>query len=194
MKIKESDIRTAFRHTEAQRKKHKHGQTRAAVLIPVIATGDQLDLLLTQRTDLVEHHKNQISFPGGAVDSGDNSIVDAALRETEEELGISSLDIDVIGMIDEVTTPSGFLITPVVGILKKLPALTLNTTEVKDAFTVPLSFFYDNANLRIELLEFEGKKREVYFYEYGDKTIWGVTAYMIKLFLECIVPPDTKTH
>lgn len=194
MKIKESDIRTAFRHTEAQRKKHKHGQTRAAVLIPVIATGDQLDLLLTQRTDLVEHHKNQISFPGGAVDSGDNSIVDAALRETEEELGISSLDIDVIGMIDEVTTPSGFLITPVVGILKKLPALTLNTTEVKDAFTVPLSFFYDNANLRIELLEFEGKKREVYFYEYGDKTIWGVTAYMIKLFLECIFPPDTKTH
>ncbi len=186
MKIDETIIRNALRNTVVQKKKGKPEQTRAAVLIPIISTSDRLELLLTRRTDRVEHHKNQISFPGGAVDSDDKSIIDAALRETKEELGILPDDIDVIGMIDEVTTPSRFLITPIVGILNKLPPLTLNTIEVKDAFTVPLSFFVDSKNVRVEMLEYEGIKREVYFYEYGDKTIWGVTAYMIQLLLRCI--------
>lgn len=186
MKIDETIIRNALRNTVVQKKKGKPEQTRAAVLIPIISTSDRLELLLTRRTDRVEHHKNQISFPGGAVDSDDKSIIDAALRETKEELGILPDDIDVIGMIDEVTTPSRFLITPIVGILNKLPPLTLNTIEVNDAFTVPLSFFVDNKNVRVEMLEYEGIKREVYFYEYGDKTIWGVTAYMIQLLLRCI--------
>jgi len=186
MNISESDIRSAINRTIAEKKEFRPERTRAAVLIPVISTNDSLSLLLTQRTDLVEHHKNQVSFPGGAVDAGDSSIIDAALRETEEELGIPPDTIEVIGTIHEVTTPSQFHITPVVGILKHLPPLTLNTTEVKNAFIVPLSFFTKNTNERIEYREFEGATREVYFFEYGDKIIWGVTAYMIKLFLQCI--------
>ncbi len=186
MTISESDICLAVRNTIAQKKEYHSGQTRAAVLIPVISGDKRPELLLTQRTDMVEHHKNQISFPGGVVDSADTSIIDAALRETEEELGISRRDIEVIGLIDEVTTPSRFLVTPVVGILKTLPPLRLNRVEVKDAFTVPLSFFADPNNLRIEYREFKGKEHEVYFYEYGDKTVWGVTAFIIRLFLRCI--------
>lgn len=190
MLFTESDIRTALQNTIAQKKDHRSDQTRAAVLIPIIAAKDGLELLLTHRTDRVEHHKNQISFPGGAVDANDNSIIEAALRETEEELGISPREIEVVGLIDEVTTPSRFLITPVVGILKSLPPLRLNEIEVRDVFTVPLSFFHDQKNMRMEYREFEGKKYEVYFYEYGDKTVWGVTAYMIRLFLQCIT--DSK--
>lgn len=186
MKISESDIRLAVRNAVAQKKEIRSGQTRAAVLIPVINGNTGPELLLTQRTDIVEHHKNQVSFPGGVVDASDNSFIDAALRETEEELGISPDVIEVVGVIDEVTTPSGFLITPVVGIMKTSPALRLNHAEVKDAFTVPLSFFSDSANMRIEHRHFEGKRREVYFFEYGDKIVWGVTAYIIRVFLRCI--------
>jgi 8-oxo-dGTP pyrophosphatase MutT (NUDIX family) len=186
MAILESDIRFALQNTVAQKKDQRPNQRRAAVLVPVITGKTEIEILLTQRTDRVEHHKNQISFPGGTIDNDDKSIVHAALRETEEELGIPSDLIEVLGFIDEVTTPPCFLVTPVVGILEYLPELRLNHIEVENAFTVPLDFFNDENNMRLEYRKFEGKKSEVYFYEHGDKTIWGVTAYIIRLFLRRI--------
>lgn len=186
MTISESDIRVALQNAIARKKDHQLYQKRAAVLVPVITGTTGIEILLTQRTDLVEHHKNQISFPGGTVDNEDKSIIDAALRETEEELGIPSDCVEILGIIDEVTTPSHFLITPVVGILKSLPRLRLNRIEVQRAFTVPLAFFDNENNMRLEHREFEGKKREVYFYEYENKTIWGVTAFIIRLLLRRI--------
>jgi 8-oxo-dGTP pyrophosphatase MutT (NUDIX family) len=186
MIIYESDIRRAMKDAVAQKKNYRPEQTRAAVLIPVVTQSAEPELLLTQRTDLVEHHKSQIAFPGGVVDPEDKTIIDTALRETEEELGIPSGMIEVIGTIDEVSSPSRFLITPVVGIMTAIPLLRLNQNEVESAFTVPLSFFTDEANMRIEYREVEGKKREVYFYKFGDKIIWGVTAYIIRIFLSCI--------
>lgn len=189
MTISESDIRVALQNAFARKKDHQPYQKRAAVLVPVITGTTGIEILLTQRTDLVEHHKNQISFPGGTVDNEDKSIIDAALRETEEELGIPSDCVEILGIIDEVTTPSHFLITPVVGILKSLPRLRLNQIEVQRAFTVPLAFFDNENNMRVEYHEFEGKKREVYFYEYEDKTIWGVTAFIIRLLLRRIAEP-----
>lgn len=186
MTISESDIRVALQNAFARKKGHQPYQKRAAVLVPVITGTTGIEILLTQRTDRVEHHKNQISFPGGTVDNEDKSIIDAALRETKEELGIPSDCVEILGIIDEVTTPSRFLITPVVGILKSLPRLRLNQIEVQRAFTVPLDFFDNENNMRVEYREFEGKKREVYFYEYEDKTIWGVTAFIIRLFLRRI--------
>ncbi len=192
MIINESDIRKALHNTVAAKKDHRPDQTRAAVLIPVIVKHNIIEMLLTRRTDRVEHHKKQISFPGGAVDPGDKTIIDAALRETEEELGIPPEIIEVLGSIDEVTTPSRFLITPVVGLLKKLPPLRLHRIEVEDAFTVPLDFFMNQNNMRVEYREFEGKKHDVYFYLYEDKEIWGVTAYIIRVLIRCISEAKKK--
>lgn len=192
MTIGESDIRLAVRNTIAQKKDPQPGQIRAAVLIPIIIKENDIELLLTRRTDQVEHHKNQISFPGGAVDPEDKTIIDAALRETEEELGIPPGKIEVLGLIDEVTTPSRFLITPVVGLLKQMPPLRLHRIEVEDAFTVPLDFFTNQNNVRVEYHEFEGKRHEVYFYHYKDKVIWGVTGYIIRLFIRCIIDVKNK--
>lgn len=191
MKITEPDIRKALNKAISPTTDFKPPQTRAAVLIPVISQNNELDLLLTQRTEYVEHHKNQISFPGGVVDKSDDSVITAALRETQEEVGISPSEIEILGVLEDVTTPSQFLITPVVGLLKRIPPLKLNSTEVRVAFTIPLSYFCNEANVRIEYREFEGKKREVYFYEYGDKLIWGVTAYMIRLLLQRVFDNTT---
>jgi 8-oxo-dGTP pyrophosphatase MutT (NUDIX family) len=186
MSISEADIRKALVGSNPISKTPKRGQRRAAVLIPLVRHNNRLEVILTTRTDQVEHHKGQIAFPGGAVDDDDRSLADAALREAREELGIDPRSVEILGTIDDVSTPSQFLITPIIGFLQSLPAFTINNREVDEAFSVPLSFFTDAANVRIEYREIDGKNREVYFYEYGDKIIWGATAYMLRVFLRTV--------
>jgi 8-oxo-dGTP pyrophosphatase MutT (NUDIX family) len=159
------------------------GFRRAGVLVPLILGVEGADLLFTRRTDHVETHKGQISFPGGMVDEGDADIVQTALREAEEELGIGSKLIDVKGILDDLAVPSGFIITPVVGILSSLPSLTPNPQEVAEAFSVPLAFFCNPANGRSELRDYRGGKREVWFYEHGEHIIWGATAMIVRSLL-----------
>jgi 8-oxo-dGTP pyrophosphatase MutT (NUDIX family) len=153
------------------------------VLVPLILGGEGAELLFTRRTDHVETHKGQISFPGGMADDADADIVQTALREAEEELGIAAGLIDIKGILDDLAVPSGFTITPVVGILSALPLLTPNPREVAEAFTVPLAFFCDPANGRSELWDYRGAKREVWFYEHGEHTIWGATAMIVRSLL-----------
>jgi 8-oxo-dGTP pyrophosphatase MutT (NUDIX family) len=159
------------------------GFHRAGVLVPLILGVDGADLLFTRRTDHVETHKGQISFPGGMVDEGDADIVQTALREAEEELGIRSKLIDIKGILDDLAVPSGFIITPVVGILNALPLLTPNAQEVAEAFTVPLAFFCNPANGRSELHDYRGGRREVWFYDHGEHIIWGATAMIVRSLL-----------
>ena len=159
------------------------GFRRAGVLVPLILGGDGADLLFTRRTDHVETHKGQISFPGGMTDESDTDIVHTALREAEEELGIGAKHVEIKGMLDDLAVPSGFIITPVVGTLRALPLLTPNPQEVAEAFTVPLAFFCDPANGRSELRDYRGGKREVWFYQHGGHTIWGATAMIVRLLL-----------
>ena len=159
------------------------GFRRAGVLVPLILGAGRPDLLFTRRTDHVETHKGQISFPGGTVDEGDADIVHTALREAEEELGIGANLIDIRGILDDHAVPSGFIITPVVGILDALPLLTPNPQEVAEAFTVPFGFFCNPANGRSELREYRGGRREVWFYEHGGHIIWGATAMIVRSLL-----------
>ena len=159
------------------------GFRRAGVLVPLILGAGGADLLFTRRTDHVETHKGQISFPGGTVDEGDADIVHTALREAEEELGIGANLIDIRGILDDHAVPSGFIITPVVGILDALPLLTPNPQEVAEAFTVPFGFFCNPANGRSELREYRGGRREVWFYEHGEHIIWGATAMIVRSLL-----------
>lgn len=155
----------------------------AAVLVPVILAARGLEFLLTKRTEDVETHKGQISFPGGVADEGDRSPVATALRETEEELGIGPSYVEVLGTLDDMPTPTGFVITPVVGLLGTFPPLAPNPAEVAEAFTVPWEVFLDPANGRSEVREFRGEQREIWFYDTGRHVVWGATAMIIHAIL-----------
>jgi 8-oxo-dGTP pyrophosphatase MutT (NUDIX family) len=152
---------------------------RAAVLVPLVESEAGVQLLLTKRTDTVEHHKGQISFPGGAADEADTSLTDTALREAFEEIGLPPGMVRILGISDEVWTPSGFLITPIIGVISVLPPMLPNPSEVQEIFTVPFESFFDEARLRQELRMVEGKERPVYFYDVGSEPVWGATAFII---------------
>jgi 8-oxo-dGTP pyrophosphatase MutT (NUDIX family) len=156
----------------------------AAVLVPLISSNNKLELLFTKRTDSVETHKGQISFPGGMVDDADEDIIHTALREADEEVGLPHSCIEVLGLLDDMATPSGFVITPVVGVVHELPILNLNIEEVAEVFRVELDFFAHPSNGRTELREFRGMKHEVWFYDWGDRVIWGATAMIIHSLLK----------
>jgi 8-oxo-dGTP pyrophosphatase MutT (NUDIX family) len=162
---------------------HEPGLMPAGVLVPLFEKAGTLHILLSRRTESVEHHKGQISFPGGARDRSDRTIVDTALRETEEEVGIQRPQVEVLGVLDDFRTPSGFCITPVVGYLRTLPPLRINPQEVREVFDVPLSFFLESTHERVEQRLRGGTLANVYFYRYGDYEIWGATAAMIRSFL-----------
>jgi 8-oxo-dGTP pyrophosphatase MutT (NUDIX family) len=165
----------------------------AAVLILLFLKNEELHVLLTRRTKSVEHHKGQISFPGGAIDDGDADAVSAALREAEEEIGLPRVSVEVLGVLDHYATPSRYTIAPVVGFRRSLPTLAPSSHEVAEIFDVPLSFFLDKKNERIIPVKREGQWREVYFYNYGEHEIWGVTAAIIRSFLQTVNLSGTMT-
>ena len=130
----------------------------AAVLILLFEKDGQLHILLTKRTNSVEHHKGQVSFPGGAVESIDATIIDTALRETEEEIGLSRKFVEVLGLHNDLITPSGFCITPVIAFLTSMVKFSINTSEVSEVFDVPLPFFLNNKNEQVEYRILNGTK------------------------------------
>ena len=140
-------------------------------------------MLLTKRTEDVEHHKGQISFPGGSHDENDSDLIETALRESEEEIGLPRDVVRVIGMFDEYETPSGFAITPIVATAVALPPLTPHAVEVAEILEVPVSLFMDRRNERIEQRNPFGVPLDVYFYRYDDHEIWGATAAILRSFL-----------
>jgi 8-oxo-dGTP pyrophosphatase MutT (NUDIX family) len=145
-------------------------------------------VVFMRRPETMEHHKGQISLPGGAQDSADRDLVYTALREAHEELGIDPNDVEVIGTLPEVyARVSGFLITPVLGRLKMGAAHTgivfkPNTHEVAEVIEVPLSAL-NSASHRTERRTHEGKTYNVHFYTYGPYEIWGATGRIIHQFL-----------
>ncbi len=169
------------------------GYKRAAVLLPLFLKNGELHVLLTKRTESVEHHKGQISFPGGAVDDEDADVVSAALREAEEEIGLPCRSVEILGVLDHYATPSRYSIAPVVGFLRLLPTLAPSSHEVAEIFDVPLSFFLDKHNERIVPVKREGQWRDVYFYNYGEYEIWGVTAAIVRSFLQAVNLSGTMT-
>lgn len=163
------------------------GPRRAAVLIPLFAERGELRVLFTRRTETVEHHKGQISFPGGAADRQDPDAPATALRETEEELGIPRDRVHVLGVLDDLLAAvSGFIITPVVGTIPYPFPLRVNEAEIAEVFAVPLGVFRDPARLRVEQRERGGERIDVYFYTHGPHEIWGVTARIMKSFIDAV--------
>jgi 8-oxo-dGTP pyrophosphatase MutT (NUDIX family) len=153
---------------------------RAGVLVLLFPHRSGLSVLLTVRTDSVEFHKGQVSFPGGMMEPGDNGIVETALRESREEIGLPSSGIEILGLLDDVPVPSKFIITPVVGYLTQQPAPKPSTSEVAEIFNAPLKFFADDRNARSEERELRGKKFPLWFYDYEERSVWGATAAILR--------------
>jgi 8-oxo-dGTP pyrophosphatase MutT (NUDIX family) len=155
----------------------------AAVLMPIVQRTEPT-VLLTQRTHTLAQHAGQVAFPGGRVEKTDISLVQTALRETQEETGIASTFVTVAGFLDAYETGTGFAILPVVGVVADGFALAPNPDEVAKVFEVPLAFLLDSANRRIESREFQGRTRSFYSFSYDGHYIWGATAAMLVNFGE----------
>jgi len=153
----------------------------AAVLVPVVPRGGQLHLLFTQRHADLRTHSGQISFPGGKVDDSDLDAAHTALREADEELGIERETVHVIGELGQVPTPTGYLITPVVGVILPAPARWRpSESEVAEAFEVPLATLRDPALVedRGEVTRW-GYTWRTCAYKPDGRNIWGATARMV---------------
>jgi len=151
----------------------------AAVLVPVVLR-DCLMVMLTERSHDMPSHPGQISFPGGKVEACDTTPVDCALREADEEIGLTADFIEPLGYLDSYRTGTGFQITPVVALVRPGFSLSLDRREVVEAFEVPLAFLMDEANHKKQSRAWRGRERWFYAMPYEGRYIWGATAGMLK--------------
>ena len=155
------------------------GPKAAGVLVPVLERASGLSLLLTRRARALKHHAGQIAFPGGRMESDDATVLETALRETEEEVGIAPQQVRTLGFLPALPTISGYAVTPVVGIVAADARLRLDAVEVERAFEVPLEFFLDPNNERWSEREVMDAKVPLLEFHYGGERVWGATASMI---------------
>ena len=161
----------------------------AAVLVPIVDRPDALSVLLTERSSDLRTHAGQISFPGGAIESQE-SVVDAALREAHEEIGLAPHLIEVVGTLPDHLIVSGFRVTPVVAFVRPEFELRIDRDEVADAFEVPLPFFLDPANHVRRVRRFENHEVELTDLPWGERNIWGATAGMLLTFYRVLRGED----
>jgi 8-oxo-dGTP pyrophosphatase MutT (NUDIX family) len=154
----------------------------AAVLMPVFESNREPHFLLTLRTEEVETHKGQISFPGG-MRHGDESLEVTALRETREEIGIDEASIEILGRYHDYLASTDYRVVPFVGYVRSPFRVVPQPTEVAEVLMVPFSIFLDPSRLRTEKMMRRGRLIDVYFYSYNSYQIWGLTARIIKDFL-----------
>jgi 8-oxo-dGTP pyrophosphatase MutT (NUDIX family) len=158
----------------------------AAVLVPLIQRGTELNLLLTQRTDHLDDHPGQISFPGGRCEPGDDGALHTALRETQEEIGLAADSIAVVGYLQSMAVVTGFAVAPVVGFVASEATFTPDPFEVAEVFEVPLEFFMDDANHQLGERTVRGITMPFSEYLFEERRIWGATAMMIRDFTNLI--------
>ncbi len=151
----------------------------AAVLVGLRDHADGARVLLTRRQDALRHHAGQISFPGGRVDLADAGPLAAALRETDEEVGVPASAIEPVGWLDPYATITGFHVYPLVARIDHGHPLRPNADEVAEAFEVPLDFLLDPASARDVAMEWRGRTRLLVEFQWREHRIWGATAAML---------------
>ena len=152
----------------------------AGVLIAVRTGPLGAELILTKRSSRLKHHPGQIAFPGGKVDPGDDGPIGAALRESWEEVGLPQDRVTVLGTLPQHETVTGFLVTPVLGVVSGDFTPVPEAGEVEEVFTVPLAYVTAPANFRIERRRWRGEWRRYYAVPYGPYYIWGATARILR--------------
>ena len=159
---------------------------KAAVLLPIVDRGEPM-ILFTKRTDRVGHHKGQISFPGGVLDPTDASLLDAALRECEEEIALPRAAVEPLGALDDTeTVATSFVITPFVGLVREPVAWQPDGEEIERIIEVPYAALAAEGSFRVELAVRDGIERPVYYFDYHGDTIWGATARILVHYLELL--------
>jgi len=155
---------------------------KASVMILFLEKEGAPHVLMTLRTETVSNHKGQVSFPGGGYDSTDRDYLETALRETMEEVGILPEEIEILGEFDEYISIAGYHVYTYVGALNRKQNYVVSREEIDEMLEVPFSLFYNEQYNRCEKLTHEGREFDVYFYDYGSTTIWGMTARIITDF------------
>lgn len=179
-----TDIRRAAARHDIQTLSPDIGRWRAAVLIPILPYNDP-QVVLTVRSHQVEHHKGEISFPGGALDSIDETPLAAALREADEEVGIRAEHVEILGEQSHYRTMTDFHVTPFVGLLDRAPyPFRPLEIEVGEVITPSLSHLLDSTNLTFETREREGRTFQMREYWYEGHRIFGATATMLGRLLD----------
>lgn len=170
------------------------GLTTAAVLVPLYSKDGRTHVLLTKRSDHVEHHKGEISFPGGKLDPQDSDLESCALRETEEEVGIKPGDVRIVGELDDFyTVATNFLVVPFVGIIPYPYEFRPSSREIAGLLGVPLDIFFDPVRRTEEIWSINGQDVEIISYLWRGHNIWGATARILKHFTE-VVQDGTQSH
>lgn len=157
----------------------EEGMRSAGVLVPLRARGGEITVVLARRTECVPHHKGQICFPGGSRDPEDADLLETAVREAGEELGIRREDVEILGAMDPVVTVTGFCIQPFVARIPADADFRLDEFEVAEAFEAPLGIFAEFDRYRYAESTFRGERKRVYFFDYGRHVIWGATAAIL---------------
>ncbi len=159
--------------------------TKAAVLVPLFFRGGEYHILFTRRSSQVAHHKGQISFPGGAHSEGDHGLLDTALRESWEEIGLETRDVEILGELDDTpTVSSGFVISPFVAFIPYPYEFKVSDYEIDEIFHVPVSALLHEAKVTRESRVLLGEVVTAYSYEYEGRVIWGATAWIVRQLLE----------
>ena len=177
---------------EIFRRYHKRTNTDAnlnlaAVLIPLFYKEGHIHILFTQRSEQVIHHKGQICFPGGSYQSSDATLLQTALRETEEEIGLVAKDVEILGELDDSSTiTSRYVISPFVALIPYPYTFKPNHNEIKQIFSIPLSELTSEIHLQQSYPD-SGKQYPIsYFYHYEEHIIWGVTARILNQLIELL--------
>jgi 8-oxo-dGTP pyrophosphatase MutT (NUDIX family) len=173
------------------RKNNRHppkGYTCAAVVIPLVIVDGDICVLFTKRTATVRDHQNQMSFPGGACESTDRTVLETALREMNEEIGVSITLNAILGALAPRKTVTGYFITPFVAMINSLEKMKLNTQEVEKVILVPLNWLADPNNYSVQPYSREGADIEdvIFFTPFQNETIWGITAGITLDFVDLI--------
>ena len=161
------------------RKKEITGENlrASAVLVPLFYNQGQYHVLLTERSEEVNFHKGQVCFPGGTREPSDSSLLQTALREAEEEIGLRAQDVEILGEFDDsLTLTSDYIISPFVAFIPHPYPLRADGREIREIFSVPLSFLMDEANF----------KQDSYEYVYDEHIIWGATARILKQLIDLL--------
>lgn len=182
----ETELEKILRCRE-KRRLSPEGLTIAAVLVPLLYERGRPHILLTKRSEHVEHHKGEISFPGGKLDLGDKDFVDCALRETMEEIGVEPSDVRLIGELDDFyTVATKYLVVPFVGTIPHPYEFRPSIREIAAVISAPLEVFFDPAYRREYMWEYDGRQVEMVSYLWEGYNIWGATARILKHFVELV--------